>query len=153
VTNRTSPASVLSNWPASPFIAGALAIIIFVIDTFTPLDIAIAVLYIIVVLMAANFLRRRGVILVSLACAALTVLSFILQHNYSDGSDAIGRCLVSLTAIGITTLLALKRQGADDARRRSERLRMNRREGIFDARDSGVARGVSHGTMGLRKPE
>jgi hypothetical protein len=28
VTNRTSPTSALSNWPASPFIAGALAIII-----------------------------------------------------------------------------------------------------------------------------
>ena len=120
MTNRTSPTSVLSNWPASPFIAGALAIIIFVIDTFTPLDIAIAVLYIIVVLMAANFLRRRGVILVSLACAALTVLSFILQHGYWDGIDTIGRCLVSLIAIGITTLLAVKRLGAEDARRRSE---------------------------------
>jgi hypothetical protein len=109
VTNRTSPTSALSNWPASPFIAGALAIIIFVIDTFTPLDIAIAVLYVIVVLMAANFLRRRGVVLVSLACVALTVLSFMLQHGYSDGSEAIGRCLVSLVAIGITTLLALER--------------------------------------------
>jgi two-component system sensor kinase FixL len=64
--NRTSPSLALTNWPASPFIAEALAIIIFVIDTFTPLDIAIAVLYVIVVLMAANFLRRRGVILVSL---------------------------------------------------------------------------------------
>ena len=84
MTNRTSPGSALTNWPASPFIAGALAIIIFVIDTFTPLDIAIAVLYVIVVLMAANFLRRRGVILVSLACAGLTMLSFILQHEYWD---------------------------------------------------------------------
>src|SRR5208283_2331851 len=62
VMNRTSPPSALSNWPASRLIAGALAIIIFAIDTFTPLDIAIAVLYVIVVLMAANFLRRRGVI-------------------------------------------------------------------------------------------
>ena len=88
--NRTSPPSALTNWPASPLIAGALAIIIFAIDTFTPLDIAIAVLYVIVVLMAANFLRRRGVILVSLACAGLTVLSFILQHEYWD-SDSIGR--------------------------------------------------------------
>ena len=120
MANRTSPNSALSNWPASPFIAGALAIIIFVIDTFTPLDIAIAVLYVIVVLMAANFLRRRGVILVSLSCAGLTVLSFILQHGYSDGSDSIGRTLVSLTAIGVTTILALNRQRAEDAWRRSE---------------------------------
>ena len=118
--NRTSPPSALSNWPASRLIAGALAIIIFAIDTFTPLDIAIAVLYVIVVLMAANFLRRRGVILVSLACAGLTVLSFILQHGYSDGSDLIGRTLVSLTAIGVTTILALNRQRAEDAWRRSE---------------------------------
>ena len=120
MANRTFPNSALSNWPASPFIAGALAIIIFAIDTFTPLDIAIAVLYVIVVLMAANFLRRRGVILVSLACAGLTVLSFILQHGYSDESDSIGRTLVSLTAIGVTTILALNRQLAEDAWRRSE---------------------------------
>jgi two-component system sensor kinase FixL len=99
--------------------AGALAIIIFVIDTFTPLNIAIAVLYVIVVLMAANFLRRRGVILVSLACAGLTVLSFILQHDW-DTSDSIGRNLVSLTAIGVTAILALNRQRAEDAWRRSE---------------------------------
>jgi two-component system, LuxR family, sensor kinase FixL len=120
VMNRTSPTSAFSTWPASPLIAGAIATIIFAIDTFTPLDIAVAVLYVIVVLMAANFLQRRGVILVSLACAALTVLSFLLQHGYSDGSEAIGRCLVSLAAIGITTLLALRRQEAEDARRRSE---------------------------------
>jgi two-component system sensor kinase FixL len=119
VTKRTSPTSALSNWPASPFIAGALAIIIFVIDTFTPLNIAIAVLYVIVVLMAANFFRRRGVILVSLACAGLTVLSFILQHDW-DTSDSIGRNLVSLTAVGVTAILALNRQRAEDAWRRSE---------------------------------
>jgi two-component system, LuxR family, sensor kinase FixL len=119
VTDRTCPTSALSNWPASPFIAGALAIIIFVIDTFTPSYIAIAVLYVIVVLMAANFLRRRGVILVSLACAGLTVLSFILQHEW-DTSDSIGRNLVSLTAIGVTAILALNRQRAEDTRRRSE---------------------------------
>jgi len=118
--NRTSPPSALSNWPASRLIAGALAIIIFAIDTFTPLDIAIAVLYVIVVLMAANFLRRRGVILVALACAGLTVLSFILQHGYWDTSDSIGRTLVSLTAIGVTAILALNRQTAEDAWRRSE---------------------------------
>ena len=120
VINRTPPTLAFSNWPASRLIAGAIAIIIFAIDTFIPFDIAIAVLYVIVVLMAANFLRRRGVILVSLACVALTVLSYMLQHGYSDGSEPIGRCLVSLTAIGITTILALERQRSEDARRRSE---------------------------------
>jgi signal transduction histidine kinase len=118
--NRTSPTLAFSNWPASLLSAGAIAVIIFAIDTFIPFDIAIAVLYVIVVLMAANFLRRRGVNLVSLACVALTVLSFMLQHGYSDGSEPIGRCLVSLAAIGITTFLALNRQRAEDALRRSE---------------------------------
>ncbi|MGB8901671.1 MAG: ATP-binding protein [Methylocella sp.] len=120
VMTPTSPTLGFSNWPVSRFIAGTLAIIIFAIDTFIPFDIAIAVLYVIVVLMAANSLRRRGVILVSLACVALTVLSYMLQHGYSDGSESIGRCLVSLTAIGITTILALERQRSENARRRSE---------------------------------
>jgi two-component system, LuxR family, sensor kinase FixL len=120
VMNRTSATMAFSTWPASRLGAGAIAIIIFAIDTFIPFDIAIAVLYVIVVLMAANFLRRRGVILVSLACVALTVLSYMLQHGYSDGSEPIGRCLVSLTAIGITTILVIERQRSEDARRRSE---------------------------------
>ncbi len=118
--NCTSATMAFSTWPASRLGAGAIAIIIFAIDTFIPFDIAIAVLYVIVVLMAANFLRRRGVILVSLACVALTVLSYMLQHGYSDGSESIGRCLVSLTAIGITTILVIERQRSEDARRRSE---------------------------------
>src|SRR5437879_11014902 len=54
-----SPASAVS--PILPLTAGAFAIGIFLIDTFTPLDIAIAVLYVIVVLIAANFMQRRGV--------------------------------------------------------------------------------------------
>src|SRR3984893_8937028 len=120
VMNRTSPTLAFSNWPASLLSAGAIAIIIFAIDTFIPFDIAIAVLYVIVVLMAATFLGRRGVIIVSLACVALTVLSFMLQHGYSDGSEPIGRCLVSLAAIGITTFLALQRQRAEDTLRRHE---------------------------------
>jgi PAS domain-containing protein len=119
VMNRTSPTLAFGNWKA-PRLSAGIAIIIFAIDTFIPFDIAIAVLYVIVVLMAANFLRRRGVILVSLACVTLTVLSFMLQHGYSDGSEPIGRGLVSLAAIGITTFLALKRQRVEDALRRSE---------------------------------
>jgi hypothetical protein len=44
----------------------------------------------------------------------------MLQHGYSDGSEPIGRALASLTAIGVTTILALNRQRAEDAWRRSE---------------------------------
>ncbi len=92
-----------------PITAVAFAITIFAIDTFTPLGIAVAVLYVVVVLMAGRFLERRGVLLVSAACLALTISSHILQHGFTAGPPFI-RCLVSLLAIVITTFLALKTQ-------------------------------------------
>ena len=56
--------------PVLPILAGVLAVAIFAIDTISTLDIAIAVLYAVVVLMGANFLQRRGVLLLSSACLA-----------------------------------------------------------------------------------
>ena len=55
--------------------ASALAVAIFVVDAMTPLDIAVAVLYVIVVLVAADLLDRRGLLLVSAGCLTLTVLA------------------------------------------------------------------------------
>ena len=63
-----SPSSALARSPIVPVAAGAIALAIFVVDTATSLDIAIAVLYVVVVLMAANFLQQRGVLLVASAC-------------------------------------------------------------------------------------
>jgi hypothetical protein len=63
---------------AFPAAAAALAVGIFAVDTITDLDIAAAVLYVVVVLMSVRFLGRPGVILVCLGCMALTVLSFFL---------------------------------------------------------------------------
>jgi PAS domain S-box-containing protein len=102
-----------------PIAAIAFAVAIFIIDTFTPLGIAVAVLYAVVVLMAGSFLQRRGVLIVASSCLAVTGLSYLLQHGETYG-PALGRCLVSLAAIGITTFLALKRQSADTALRQSE---------------------------------
>ena len=62
-----------------PSMAAAFAIGIFIADTFTHLEIAVAVLYVSVVLMAARFLQARGVLLVSAGCIGLTVLSFFLS--------------------------------------------------------------------------
>ena len=97
----------LSNPPLLPIIAGALAVGIFVVDTASTLDMAIAVLYCVVVLMGASFLQRRGVLLLSSTCLALTVLSYLLWHPVS-ADTALVRCLVSLSAIGATTFLALR---------------------------------------------
>ena len=93
------------------FVAVGFATAIFAIDTFTPLGLAVAVLYVVVVLMAGRFLDRRGVLLVSAACITLTIVSFLLQHGLTYGPSLV-RCLVSLLAIVITTFLALKSQSA-----------------------------------------
>ena len=49
--------------------------------------------------MGANFLQRRGVLLLSSACLALTVLSYLVSHQLT-ADTALVRCLVSLSAIG-----------------------------------------------------
>jgi len=96
---------------AFPVIAIAFAIAIFIVDTFTPLGIAVAVLYSVIVLMAGRFVQRRNLVLISSACIAITALSFVLQHGISYGPSLI-RCLVSILAIAITTFLALKSQAS-----------------------------------------
>src|SRR4051794_23568731 len=70
-----------SNSPILPILSCVLAVAIFAIDTISTLDIAIAVLYAVVVLMGASFLQRRGVLLLSTACLALTVLSYLVSHQ------------------------------------------------------------------------
>jgi two-component system, LuxR family, sensor kinase FixL len=107
--------------PVLAAIAGTVAIGIFLIDTFTPLDIAIAVLYVVVVLIAASLFQRRGVLLVSSACLALTLLSYFIQH-VPEADTALVRCLMSVSAIGATAFLALKTQSASLALRERARL-------------------------------
>jgi PAS domain S-box-containing protein len=92
-----------------PVTAFALAIGIFIIDTLTPLGIAVAVLYVVVLFMAGMFLERRGLLLVALACISLTILSYVLTHGHSYGS-ALARGILSIAAIGVTTILILRNQ-------------------------------------------
>jgi len=107
-------ASSVSASQILPLMAGAIGVGIFLVDTFTTLDIAIAVLYVVVILAAASFLQRRGVIVVGALCGALTILGYLVSHGLSVDS-ALLRCAVSLFAIGIATLLALRTQEATAA--------------------------------------
>lgn len=102
-----------------PIVAAALAIDIFLVDTFTPLEGAVAVLYVVVVLIAANILGRRGILLVSAACVVLAIASYVFAHAL-ETSSASFRLFVSIAAIVITTLLALRMKSAQSALRRSE---------------------------------
>lgn len=90
-----------------PVVAVAFALSIFFIDTFVELDIAIAVLYVAVVLMSITFSDRRGVIAVSAACMGLTVLAFVLQHPDEPLSTSGARVVVAILAIAITTFLSV----------------------------------------------
>jgi two-component system sensor kinase FixL len=90
----------------------AVTVAIFIADTLTSLQIAVAVLYVLVVLMAAELFNKAGVILVSLLCMGLTLTAFCISHGLNLQSSAFARCVISLAAIAITTVLALKSQTA-----------------------------------------
>jgi PAS domain S-box-containing protein len=107
--------------PFLPIAAGAFALAVFVIDTATTLDIAIAVLYVVVVLVSADLFGRRGVLVVAAGCLALTVAAYVLSHGLTTG-NALLRCFVSLAAISITTLLALRNLSANAVLRNQAQL-------------------------------
>ncbi|WP_423198608.1 MULTISPECIES: PAS domain-containing sensor histidine kinase [unclassified Cupriavidus] len=103
-------------------IAGVLALAIFVVDALTPLDIAIAVLYVVVVLLVASTGSRAATITASAICACLTVLGFFISSVPTGGGAQLGRCLVSLLANSTATLLALR--GLGNTARLREQIQM-----------------------------
>jgi hypothetical protein len=71
-----SPPLTISGVPGLvTLFTGLFAIALFIIDTVTPLDIAVAVLYVVAILLAAQYVSRRDVLIVALGCMALTLLS------------------------------------------------------------------------------
>ncbi|KQP02712.1 ATP-binding protein [Methylobacterium sp. Leaf93] len=93
-------------------LALGLALAIFLVDAFTPLEGAVAVLYVVVVLVAARAFRRNGVILTASGCLFLTAVAYVLSHRFFDSDSALLRALVSLAAIAISALLVLRNQAA-----------------------------------------
>ncbi len=91
-----------------------LAGAIFIIDTATSLTIAVAVLYVTVILMSVAAFSYRGVMGITMGCMSLTVASFWISHPISPASQAFTRCLVSLIAISVTALFALRNKAAND---------------------------------------
>ena len=100
--SATAPSTIL------PVATAALAIGIFVVDTFlTDLEIAVSVFFIVPVLMSVFFLRKQGVVLVSAACMVLTVVSYFLTPG-GELTAGLVNDAISLLAIGVTTYLVLK---------------------------------------------
>ncbi|WP_454650988.1 adenylate/guanylate cyclase domain-containing protein [Bradyrhizobium liaoningense] len=105
--------------------AAVLAIGIFLVDTLSSLQFAVASLYVVVVLIAAQDLDRRGTIVVGTVCALLTILSYILMHGFVPNGTAALRSGVGLTALLVTTMLVLNRLSANKRVKKAERERMN----------------------------
>jgi adenylate cyclase len=125
--DRAKPVRVAPGHRSLPLalLIGALAVGIFIFDTISPLQFAVAVLYAVVVLIAATRYRRRGILMTAGACAALTLLSFPLAHGLDLEGTAPIRAVMSLSAIAITTFLALQGLAARERLRETERQRAN----------------------------
>ncbi|KAB7646252.1 PAS domain-containing sensor histidine kinase [Polymorphobacter fuscus] len=102
VTGGDTPARVLTCAAAA-----ALAATIFWIDTFTNITGAVAVLYVLVILLAGRALARRGIIAVAAACMLLGIASFARNHGASADAAAWLRLIFSLAALAVTAVLTL----------------------------------------------
>ncbi len=106
---------------ASPFVrrkrlfqAAALIIAtaIFASDLLTPLQGAVAVLYIVVVLLVAQTGGRRTVVTSGLVCALLAITAFVAGHHDDPFDGAYVRLGVSLVAILAATILSIRDHSA-----------------------------------------
>lgn len=87
---------------------------IFVSDTLTDLEIATAVFYIAVILLAVGRFPSRYVVGLAAICLLLTLISFLLTKSGSREAGVVNLS-ISLSAICITTYLALKMVAAEGA--------------------------------------
>lgn len=95
--------------------AALLALGIFLVDALSPLEGAVAVLYVIVVMLADQTARRGDILVAGAGSIVLTLVAYIMSHGAAHVGAPAVRALVSLAAICISTLLALRDQEAQDA--------------------------------------
>jgi signal transduction histidine kinase/CheY-like chemotaxis protein len=107
---RTLSSANLLPSSVAPLLAGAITLSIFVIDAFTASDIAIAVLYGVVILLASFIWPRRIIIALTYLCLALAFFAYLQGHTLEELDSGFGRFLVSIAAISVTAFLALKGQ-------------------------------------------
>ena len=84
-------------------LSAVLAFAVFLVDVLTPLEGAVAVLYIVAILLAAKTNRRDDIIVAAAGCVVLTIIAYLLSHDLESIASPLLRVLVSLAAIGITT--------------------------------------------------
>ncbi|MDR6873661.1 C4-dicarboxylate-specific signal transduction histidine kinase [Bosea sp. BE125] len=82
---------------------------IFAADTVTDREIAFAVLYVAVILIAAQSGRTRLIASIGVGCAVLTVVSYVLT-THGDRQSGLVNGALSLLAIATTTFLAIRNE-------------------------------------------
>ena len=102
---RTSPALLRVS-------AAVLMLGIFLLDTFTTLEGAVAVMYVVAVLLVAGTHRRGDILMAASGAVLLTVIAYADSHGLEHIGSQTVRAFVSLSAIGIAALLALQNQSA-----------------------------------------
>lgn len=93
--------------------AAVVALAVFAVDTLTEIEGAIAVLYVIALLLAAEAVSRRGLILLNIGFISLTLLSFLVTHGPEPDAQTFLRLAVAIAALCVTTALLLR---ADSSR-------------------------------------
>lgn len=106
------PALRAASVPVLLLAAVTIAAAIFVADTITQLEIAVAVLYVAVILIVLRVFEPQGVVIVALACVGLTILSYFLSREDISRSSGFINCTISIAAIVVSTYLALQNRSA-----------------------------------------
>jgi PAS domain S-box-containing protein len=127
----------------------AFAVAIFIADTVTDLAIAVAVLYVAVVLMSARFCEARGVLLVAAGCVGLTILSYFLSPPSGPGVVGVANALLAILAMGLTTVLVLQSQSAEATLREQASLLDLTHDGVFSRSIDGAITYWNHGAAEL----
>lgn len=93
-------------------VAVVLAAGVFYVDTYTDIEGAIAVLYVITMLLAAQATTRVGLLAISGCCAVLALLSYAMTHGDDGDLQSTVRLIVALAALAVTTMLLMKTESA-----------------------------------------
>lgn len=95
--------------------AALLALCIFLIDALSPIEGAVAVLYVLVVLIASMTSRRGDILIAGVGALALTIIAYFISHGLDNVASPALRAFVSVAAITIATLLAIQNQASTHA--------------------------------------
>ncbi|MDI7864225.1 ATP-binding protein [Rhizobiaceae bacterium n13] len=98
--------------PVFGLLAIALAAAVYYVDTYTDVEGAIAVLYVVVMLVAAQAATRLGLMVIAAACAVLAIFSYATTHGETGDLQSTIRLAVALAALFVTTMLLLKTESA-----------------------------------------